>query len=271
MMVRWGMVIDLDKCTACQACVVACKAENNVPIGSEPEQEDGRQIAWMDLVVKYDDEKVTMFPRPCMHCQLPPCVQVCPVGATYKRGDGIVVQDYNRCIGCRLCMVACPYGVRYFNWLSPEWPSTFTKYLNPTVPVRPAGVVEKCTFCVHRADRLKRDISMNRVPSAIQKSVQAGTLEERTSRATDLLMRRLIEKGDEVLESEPSERWEDFDFRELDYLPSCARSCPARAIVFGDFDDPKSLVSELAKSKRALRLFEELGTEPNVIYLTSGS
>ncbi|MEM2871017.1 MAG: 4Fe-4S dicluster domain-containing protein [Candidatus Caldarchaeum sp.] len=267
-MVRWGMVIDLDKCTACQACVVACKAENNVPIGSEAEQQAGRQIAWMDLVIKNHDGKMMVLPRPCMHCDNPPCVQVCPVGATFQRKDGIVDQDYNRCIGCRLCMVACPYGVRYFNWREPSWPDTYLDYLNPTVPVRPAGVVEKCTFCVHRIIRLRRDIEAGTFPAALAKAVKDGlTTDEKVGKAVDTLMRRLIMKDDEVSEAEPEERWSDFDFRELNYLPSCVRSCTGRALVFGDLDDPESLVSQLAESKRAFRLFEELGTNPKVIYL----
>jgi len=117
-MVRWGMVIDLDKCTACQACVVACKAENNVPIGGAEEQRSGRQIAWMDIVVKKLEEGEAYLPRPCMHCDHPPCVAVCPVGATYKREDGIVDQDYKMyrmqalhgClpIRCQVLQLACP-------------------------------------------------------------------------------------------------------------------------------------------------------------------
>ncbi|MEM0482594.1 MAG: 4Fe-4S dicluster domain-containing protein [Nitrososphaerota archaeon] len=270
-MVRWGMVIDLDKCTACQACVVACKAENNIPIGSEAEQAAGRQISWMDLIVKNSEGRVAMLPRPCMHCDNPPCVQVCPVGATFRREDGIVDQDYNRCIGCRLCMVACPYGVRYFNWREPSWPDTYLEYLNPTVPVRPAGVVEKCTFCVHRITRLKRDISAGNVPPAITRVTKNNmSLEEKTSKAVDTLMRRLIMKSDEVERADPEDLWIDFDFRELNYLPSCVRSCTGRALIFGDLDDPESLASQMAKSKRAFRLFEELGTNPKVIYLQEG-
>jgi Fe-S-cluster-containing dehydrogenase component len=267
-MVRWGMVIDLDKCTACQACVVACKAENNVPIGDEEEQRGGRQIAWMDIVVKRLEDGEAFLPRPCMHCDQPPCVAVCPVGATYRREDGIVDQDYNRCIGCRLCMVACPYGVRYFNWHAPEWPETYRNYLNPTVPVRPAGVVEKCTFCVHRIERLKRDILLKKAPPVVLKEAErAGSLEEAISNSVDVLMRRLLEKDDEVVENEDPSKWEDFDFRELNYLPSCVRSCTGRALIFGDLDNPNSIVYKLSRSKRAMRLFEELGTEPKVIYL----
>ncbi|MEM3097058.1 MAG: 4Fe-4S dicluster domain-containing protein, partial [Nitrososphaerota archaeon] len=206
-----------------------------------------------------------------MHCDNPPCVQVCPVGATFQREDGIVDQDYNRCIGCRLCMVACPYGVRYFNWREPSWPDTYLDYLNPTVPVRPAGVVEKCTFCVHRIIRLRRDIEAGNIPPAVANAVKEGlTTDEKLSKAVDTLMRRLIMKDDEVTGSEPGDKWSDFDFRELNYLPSCVRSCTGRALIFGDLDNPESLVSQLSESKRAFRLFEELGTSPKVIYLQEG-
>ena len=101
---------------------------------------------------EFPDVKARFIPRPCMHCENPPCVQVCPVGATFKRDDGIVDVDYDRCIGCRYCMVACPYGVRTFNWFSPKFEDTFHNYVNPSVRVRPRGVVEKCTFCVQRID-----------------------------------------------------------------------------------------------------------------------
>ena len=93
------------------------------------------------------------LPLPCMHCDNPPCVKVCPVNATYQTDEGIVAQIWDRCIGCRYCEVACPYGRRYFNFVEPEWPESYTNYLNPDVATRPLGVVEKCTFCTHRVRR----------------------------------------------------------------------------------------------------------------------
>lgn len=160
-MTRWGMVIDLDKCTACQSCTVACMAENNTPFVGQDEAEKYRLMQWRpvlaDVEGEYPKVKATFLPRPCMHCENPPCVQVCPVGATYKTKEGIVAQDYNKCIGCRYCMVACPYGVRVFNWFKPEYPETLKNYLNPDVPVRPRGVVEKCTFCIQRIQRAQAE------------------------------------------------------------------------------------------------------------------
>lgn len=153
-MARWGMVIDLDKCTACQACVVACRMENNVSFAGDQQAAIGRAIEWMEVVANTEGEyprvRQRFTPMPCMHCDNPPCVKVCPVGATYRNPDGLIGQIYALCIGCRLCTVACPYTRRYFNWYAPEFPETLQNYLNPAVPVRSKGVAEKCSFCVQR-------------------------------------------------------------------------------------------------------------------------
>ncbi|MHC4933905.1 MAG: 4Fe-4S dicluster domain-containing protein, partial [Planctomycetota bacterium] len=122
----WGMVIDLDRCTACQACVVACRQENNVPSFGREDSRKGHAIFWMQLLSVVEGEApdvhASFIPRPCMHCAHPACIKVCPVGATYKSEEGIVAQIYSRCIGCRYCTVACPYTVRSFNWRAPEFP-----------------------------------------------------------------------------------------------------------------------------------------------------
>ncbi len=170
---QWGMVIDLDRCVRCAGCVVACQQENNVaPLGRDVEMEtlkgfpnlpafrlrrakpgfaiaDARlrPIHWMDFLPRAPGA-LRPAPVPCMHCQDPPCVKVCPVGATYQNPDGIVAQVWERCIGCRACMVACPYSRRYFNWTAPDWIDHSS--LNPDVALRPQGVVEKCTLCHHR-------------------------------------------------------------------------------------------------------------------------
>jgi molybdopterin-containing oxidoreductase family iron-sulfur binding subunit len=176
------MVIDLDRCTACQACTIACRAENNVPFAEPAQAEKGRVISWNQVMSVAEGEypRVSMryIPMPCMHCDQPPCVRVCPVQATYKNPEGIVAQIYNRCIGCRYCTVACPYTRRFFNWYPPSWPEVMKRQMNPEVSVRPKGVVEKCTFCIQRLrevqERAKkekrplRDEEVVRLPACVQ-------------------------------------------------------------------------------------------------------
>lgn len=143
---EWHMAIDLSKCIGCYYCVRACQAVNDV---------SDDEMRW-NIVFPERTENGTDFymNRPCQHCQEAPCVRVCPVGATWVRPDGIVAMDYKRCIGCRYCEVACPYDVRRFNWKTPEATNRFQpKWGNKEVESRPRGVVEKCTFCVHRIDR----------------------------------------------------------------------------------------------------------------------
>lgn len=239
-MPKWSMVIDLDKCVACQGCSIACRAENNTPVVSPSEAALGRSILWNDVFPLHSEEESSVangqaifITRPCMHCEDPPCVKVCPVGATFKDEEGLVRQNYNRCIGCRLCTVACPYGVRYFNWYSPEWEEGMERHLNPDrvagngdlegPAIRPRGVVEKCTFCVHR----------------LHKARAQAIAEER-------------------------------EFRPDEYVPACVQTCTGKARFFGDLDDQNSTVYQLAQSRRAFRLLEEAGTHPKVIYLHEG-
>lgn len=225
---RWGMAIDLDRCSRCQACVVACAAENNVPpLGPEASSRT-RPIHWMEVLVPDDGSPARSllggdaFPIPCMHCDRPECERVCPVGATQRSDDGIVTQIWDRCIGCRYCMVACPYARRYFNWTAPAWPGGDSSSANPDVAQRAAGVVEKCTLCQHR------------VRAAVERARLDG----------------------EALTDETVVR-----------LPACASACPAQAITFGDLANPDSAVSILAGDPRAARLLEHLGTQPKVFYL----
>ncbi len=224
-MSKWTMVIDLDRCTGCGDCMVACKLENNVAIVDPEEAINDRVMFWMDMVTSYEGEypniRLHRFPKPCFHCDNPPCTKVCPVHATYLNDEGLVGQIYHRCIGCRYCMAACPYTAKVFNWLEPEWTGDFASCHNPDVSLRMKGVVEKCSFCSHR----------------LQQAKETAALEERA-----------IEDGE--------------------FLPACAESCPAKAITFGDLDDDESRVSQLAKSSRAYREMEDLGTEPKVIYLS---
>jgi len=223
-MPRWGMAIDLDLCTGCQACTIACSVENNIPPPGPEDEDAHRPFTWMRVISEVEGEhgetEVAMFPRPCMHCDNPPCVKVCPVDATNIDSEGLVRQVYPRCIGCRYCTTACPYTARYFNWKIPSWPEPLGEALSPDVSIRPAGVVEKCSFCHHR----------------LQRARDQANAEERPMRAGE-------------------------------YIPACVETCPSKAMFFGDLDDPDSEVSRLARSTRAYRLLEELGTEPKVIYL----
>lgn len=233
-MTRWGMVIDLDKCVACQGCTVACRMENNTPIVPPDQSEMGRSILWNEVFpieehaqFAAEDTNATFIPRPCMHCDNPPCIKVCPVEATFKSDEtgGQVLQRYDRCIGCRFCTLACPYGVRYFNWHEPQWSPEIALHLNPNSEVepRPKGIVEKCTFCIQR-----------------------------------------LHEARELAEEEGR------NFRPEDYQPACVQTCTGKARFFGDLDNPDSTVSQLAGSRRAFRLLEELGTNPKVIYLKEG-
>lgn len=162
--IEYNMVIDVGACIGCRRCQWGCKEENNIPdtisppwievfelsdevdLTGNPHQEELRA----GVTTSYTEaplEGKWYLPVQCYHCDNPPCVKVCPTGATYKDRDGLVLMDYDRCIGCRFCVVACPYSARRFNWLRPELADD---EVNPLVPVRPIGVVEKCTFCVHR-------------------------------------------------------------------------------------------------------------------------
>ena len=160
-MTRWGMVIDLDLCTGCGACEVACKSENNIATVAPDQAEMGRAISWMkvqsEIEGEFPDTDVLFTPRPCMHCDNPPCIKVCPVGATYINDEGIVGQIYARCIGCRYCANACPYTAKYFNWYGPQWSPSERRHLNPDVSTRPKGVIEKCTFCHHRLQKAREN------------------------------------------------------------------------------------------------------------------
>ena len=222
---KWQMVVDVDKCTGCQACVIACQAENNVPLNSDEIFRQRRAIEWLRIERywegEFPDVKARFLPVLCQQCGSAPCEPVCPVFATYHNNEGLNVQVYNRCVGTRYCQNNCPYHVRFFNFWEPVWPEALRNQLNPDVTVRSRGIMEKCTFCVQRIRRGELDADR---------------------------------EGREV--------------RDGDIQPACAQACPTDALMFGDVKDPESKVSQFAKDKRAFLLREQLGTEPNVLYLS---
>ncbi|MCL5995290.1 MAG: 4Fe-4S dicluster domain-containing protein [Chloroflexi bacterium] len=220
---HWVMVIDLRRCIGCHACTIACVAENKLPPGVVYRPVLDEEIGTYPNVTR------RFLPRPCMQCDNPPCTTVCPVNATYKNEDGVVVIDYNQCIGCRYCITACPYAARTFDFgytyteataqgtpflLGQERADDYERAANNEYGVdwerngtgeSPIGNVRKCHFCLHR--------------------IKAGM------------------------------------------LPSCVTTCVGRATLFGDANDPDTLVARMIARPNVMRLKEELGTKPRVFYL----
>ena len=250
----WGMIVDLDRCTGCQACVVACQAENNIPINEEEHFNQRRAIQWIRVERywegEFPDVRARFVPIFCQHCADAPCEPVCPVYATYHNSEGLNVQIYNRCIGTRFCANGCPYHARFFNFWEPEWPESLKNQLNPDVTVRSRGIMEKCTFCIQRIKRTKR--------TAVR------------------------EKGDSSGET----IFADPDLKRA-LSPACVNACPTETLVYGDLFEilsarragerlpqPKNAEQEMARNElqesdhgRGYRVLEEKGTNPSVIYL----
>ncbi|MCG6989671.1 MAG: molybdopterin-dependent oxidoreductase [Gemmatimonadetes bacterium] len=230
---RWAMAIDLDKCTGCSACVVACQAENNVPYVGEDQVMMGREMQWMRIERYYEkvdatqagDLDVRILPMLCQHCGNAPCEPVCPVFATYTTPQGVNAQIYNRCVGTRYCANNCPYKVRVFNWLryTEHIPEPLNWQFNPDCTVRDNGVMEKCSFCMQR----------------VREAENRAALENRGP----------IPKDGEI-------------------VMACQQSCPAEAIVWGNIRDPNSRVSQVSANQRTYRVLnDEINTQPAVNYL----
>ncbi len=206
---RWGVVVDLDRCAAqsgCRRCIDACHAAHRVPAVAEPRHE----VKWLwqepfarvfpEQTHGYEDAARSALPVLvlCNHCKRPPCTKVCPTGATWQRSDGVVAMDAHRCIGCRYCMTACPYGARSFNWRAPA-PAGDGNY-----PARTKGVVEKCTLCVERLDAGQAPVCVESCQRAGGGALAFGDLEDPGSPIRRVLSTRQVLRRKPALGTEPS-------------------------------------------------------------------
>ncbi|MGB7327643.1 MAG: TAT-variant-translocated molybdopterin oxidoreductase [Rubripirellula sp.] len=240
---QWGMSIDLTKCIGCNACVIACQSENNVPIVGREQVLNSREMHWLriDRYFQGDEDNADVVQEPvaCMHCETAPCEQVCPVAATVHTDEGLNAMAYNRCIGTRYCANNCPFKVRRFNYFNynsevgvgygvDAYPSAIEKanrklqalVMNPDVTVRGRGVMEKCTYCVQR-----------------------------------------IEKG------KITARKEDRKVQDGDIVTACQSACPTNAINFGNIADPESIVAKKRKDVRSYGMLGQLNVKPRTEYL----
>lgn len=195
---KWGMVINLEKCrSGCDDCMVACRKENNVAFHGDERWD----VHWIRKVNVKEKEALEPGEREvllmCNHCENPPCAQVCPVQATYKRDDGIVIVDHHRCIGCRYCMVACPYNARYFNYKeNPDWP-------NKDYPKRSHGVAESCNFCAHLLDQGKRPACVEACEKVGATALVHGDLNDPNSEVSKLISSNPVKRLREDLGTAP--------------------------------------------------------------------
>ncbi len=264
---QWGMVIDLNQCTGCSACVVACQSENNIPVVGKDQVLRGREMHWIRLDRYYSsapregtdipsDVQVSFQGISCMHCETAPCESVCPVNATVHDEEGLNAMAYNRCVGTRYCANNCPYKVRRFNffdWNKRDKDEVYKGPLgekndslpamgkNPDVTVRMRGVMEKCTYCVQRIQEAKINVKVAAQRHALLSTGKDGS---------DITLKK-----------------EDLKVKDGIMKTACQQVCPSDGISFGDLSDPSSKVSQLKSDSRDYSVLGYLNTRPRTTFL----